>query len=451
MSCKIVMIGGGSYSWTPHLAKDLFLRESLDGSELVLVDIVPEAANDLRRYCELIAERIGCRWKIAVADIEDALTGADYVCVTISTGGLAAMDLDYRIPEEFGIYHTVADTVGPGGISRTLRNVPVFVEFARKMERLCPDAWMIHVTNPLTQLTRAVCKTSSIKCVGLCHGFSGSMSFLAQYFGVDYEDVDALCVGVNHYTWLKHITCKGRPAAHRLSMKQYLEYEEKKEGPLVTGTTDDEIDKALGMCEGLHRYLSFELFERFGVFPTLSCAHHAENLSFYLNDWDCIRKHRIRRKGVLPCRKDGYAEAQQKIRDIVSGKREPDELKLSRETFSEILESLHTGRASRVIVAMPNEGQVSNLPKDVVVETWAMASASGVFPVLSGPVPHPLAGMMQLIVDEQECSVEAALTGDRRKVVQALAVSPMVQNKDCVEELADRILAAHKDLLPQFK
>lgn len=457
MGWKVVMVGGGSYNWVPNLAKDLFLFDELNGSELALVDVNAEAAARMEAFCKRLAEVIGCGWRVGVADLDAALDGADVVGVSITTGGRAATALDYDIPREFGVLHSVSDTVGPGGISRTLRNAPVFVGIARKMEERCPQAWMVHVTNPLTQLTRAVTKTTTVRCAGLCHNFSGTMSFLADYLDAALEDMDATSVGVNHYTWLKHITCRGKPVEHRLRMKDYLEYEAKKKGPIVTNTTDDAINAMTG-AGALEHYLSFELFERFGVFPVGSAPHIAENLPYYMNDPQTIARHHIRRKGYgldgyKAFQKAGNPPALQKVLDVLENKTPLEEnfpLRRSREGFAGIVASLHSNRPSRCIVAMPNAGQVSNLPPAVVVETWGMISGSGVFPVVSGPIPAPLTGWMQTIVDEEELAVEAALTGDRRKVVQALTVSPEVHDKDCVEALADKLIAAQKQYLPQF-
>ncbi len=451
MSCRIVMIGGGSYNWTAGLAKDLFLREGLAGSELVLVDIKPEAARLLEAYCTKLAERIGTGWRVRVADLEAALDGADYVCASISTGDLAAMGLDYHIPEEYGVFHTVGDTVGPGGISRTLRNVPVFVDFAAKMERICPQAWMIHVTNPLSQLTRAMDRTSSIRSVGLCHNYAGTISFLADYLGASEEDIDAISVGVNHYTWLKEITCRGERVEGQLSLRRYLEHEAGREGELKTNTLDDQINATTAGDKTLEYYINFELLERFGHFPVGASPHVAENFPYYCNSLETLGRHHIRRKGVLPGREKGREGNRRKIQDIVEGRAElPEEFHPSREGLSVVVQALHTGRSARVIVAMGNRGQVSNLPEGAIVETWAEISGSGVFPIASGPIPDPLLGMMQMIIDEQELAVEAALTGDRKKAVAAMVVSPMVANKDCAEELTDKLLAAHKQWLPQF-
>jgi len=215
MAEKIVLVGGGSVNWTPTLACDLFLRKGLAGSCLTLVDIDSDAAQLLEAYCTRLAAHAGTGWTVEVSDLDAALDGAFSVSVSISTGDLEAMAVDYHVPEAFGIYHTVSDTVGPGGISRTLRNVPVFIDLADRMEKYCPDAWMVHVTNPLTQITRAVCRTSSIRCAGLCHNYAGTISFLADFLGAAPQEITAVSVGVNHGTWLKDIRCKGTPVDGR--------------------------------------------------------------------------------------------------------------------------------------------------------------------------------------------------------------------------------------------
>ncbi len=450
MSYKVVLIGGGSYKWTPGLSTDLFLTQSLSDSELVLVDINPDAAKLLQAYCRMMAQKVGTGWKISIADLAPALDGADIVSASISTGGLDAMHLDYTIPEKYGIYHTVGDTTGPAGISRTLRNIPIFVDFARKMEKYCPHAWMAHVTNPLSQITRAISKATSIRAVGLCHNYVDTLFWLADYLGVAQDDIEAVSVGVNHYTWLKDITVKGRPVdTSTFNTADYLRYEANQKEPLKTGTTDDEINEMTGGTD-LEFYLTFELYNLFGYLPIGAAPHIAESLPWYNNSPETLKRHHIRRKGVLPGRHDGNQKKRQQLVDIVEGKGDLPAPKQSRETFASVVEALLTGCPGREVISYPNEGQITNLSRDAVVETWVTISANRVSPVNAGAVPDPLAGYMQMIVDEQELSIEAALTGNRQKVVQAMTVSPMVQNKDIVADLADELLAANKDLLPQF-
>lgn len=450
MACKIAFIGGGSYGWTPTLAGDLFLRPALDGSTLSLVDIDPVAAEDMRRYCERMREAIGCGWKVVAESLDEALTGADYVCVSITTGGFTAMANDYGIPEKYGVYHTVGDTVGPGGISRTLRNVPVFLGIARRMERLCPAAPMIHVTNPLSQLTRAVSLETNVRCVGLCHNYAGTVAMLAGYFDAEEQDIHAVSVGVNHFTWMKSLTVKGKPVGHELSLDRYLRMMAEGRGEWKANTTDDAIQQALTQGN-LEYYFNFVLHEQFGVFPVGSSNHVAENLPYYCNDRAVLQRYHIRRKGVLPRRQELRDRAVARVRAVLAGEQPLPQFQPSNEAFATIVESLHTGKPGRAIVAMPNGGQVTNLPLGTVVETWAEINGSGIHALMSGPIPEGLTGMMQAIVDEQELSVRAALTGDRKLVARAMAVSPQLNDKAAAEALAKELLAANRRWLPQFQ
>src|SRR5688572_4336868 len=159
---RICFVGGGSYQWMPKLLTDIALTPGLSGS-IVLHDVAPEPMFEMQKLGQKIMAAAGAEFTIeANGNLDDALKGAEFVIVTITTGGLEAMRKDIDIPLGYGIYQSVGDTVGPGGISRALRNVPVLVGIAQAMERVCPDAWMLNLTNPLTALTRAVLKTTSI-------------------------------------------------------------------------------------------------------------------------------------------------------------------------------------------------------------------------------------------------------------------------------------------------
>ena len=454
MTKKIAFIGGGSVLWTPRLAADMFLTPSLNGSHLSLIDIDPAAANLVKKYLEKINAEIGSNWTFEVSDLEPALAGADVVVVSISTGGFEAMDKDYTIPEKYGVYHTVSDTVGPGGISRSLRNIPVFIDIARKMEKLCPDAWMLHVTNPLTQITRAVCKATTIKCVGLCHEYEISMRFMQKFLGAaSRKQIDSICVGVNHFTVLKNLTCPAcEDIQERMSLKNYQRFMLEQDGEMLSGTTDDELEKMVdGTDKDLRYTYNFNLYEQLGYFPAAGNAHVVENFPFYTNSPETLKEHCVRRKGVLPNRPERKQNRTQEILDMTEGRKEFEGIhERSHEMLCDAVESLLTGNPNRIIAALPNHGQISNLPQDAVVETWAMASLCGVNPVLSGEVPTQYLGFMQQIVAEQELTVEAALTGDFDLVVKAMYASPMLHRKDQAADLAAELIAAHKIWLPQF-
>ena len=201
---KITIIGGGSVHWMPTIVRDLAVTPGLSRSHIVLEDIEPQHLD-----CTLpMARRIlseagtGCTLE-ATTDQRAALDGADYVILTISTGGLDAMRHDLEIPEKYGLFQSVGDTVGPGGISRALRNIPVVVGIARDMEQLCPDAWLLNYTNPLSALCRCVTRTTGIRVIGLCHEIHGCFRLLRDIFDVETNDrFDWRVAGVNHLIFL---------------------------------------------------------------------------------------------------------------------------------------------------------------------------------------------------------------------------------------------------------
>ena len=451
---KIVIIGGGSVLWTPRLGCDFLMEKSLDGSELILHDIDRDAAELCAKYLRCANKQLGTHWKIRVSSLDNALKNADRVLVSISTGGFEAMACDYDIPEKYGVYHTVGDTTGPGGISRSLRNIPVFIHLAQKMNRLCPDAWMLHVTNPLTQLTRAVEKSGLIRCVGMCHEYTGALNGLREFFGVKEHEIDSLCVGVNHFTVLKNLTVKGvREPEKMLTIANYIEFEKKHHAQSLAGTVDDIVDQAAAKPgDLLPRYLNFALAEKWGFFPLAGSPHVCESLPGFNVSPEVLSRWSIYRKGVLPNRPQAKAERKEKIINALRDKITLPETEFrSREMVADAAVGLLTGEPRRIIAACANRGQIEDLPREVTVETWAVASTCGIHPVASGRLPAAVKGFMEQIVCEEELTVEAAMTGNFDTLVQALTASPLLSDKSAASALAKELVVANQQYLPQFK
>ena len=443
MSWKIAVIGGGSVLWMPRLGCDMFLEESLDGSELVLVDIDPAAAKLVQNYLQECVRVLDKKWKITIASEDDALKNADCVVVSISTGGFEAMDKDYTVPEQFGVYHSVSDTTGPGGIFRTLRNAPVFLKLAEKMAKLCPNAWMVHVTNPLSQLTRIVNASGLVRCCGLCHEVAGQLHQLQGFLGItDPNDLDANVVGVNHFTIFTELYSRTvKDPMAKIKLADYMQY---RAGELGSGTVDDLVVK--GGYDEIPLYLNFYLKEILGVYPAAGTVHIAENFPRFFNDNELYKKFYLYRKGVLPERPNNKQAIVERLQKTLADKEVPRETaNRSREMLCDALVGLLTGEKRRIIATLPNAGQIGNLPREASVETWASVSLDTITPVLSGNIPMSCYGFMASVVAEQELTIQAALTKDRSLVRQALFASPLFHEKERVDELMNAMFEAEEE------
>ena len=441
MAYKITVIGGGSVLWMPRLGCDILMEPSLDGSELVLVDIDPAAAKLCQEYLTVCAERLKVNWKISVDTEDNALKGADCVVVSISTGGFEAMDKDYTIPEQFGVYHSVSDTTGPGGIFRTLRNAPVFIKLAEKMSKLCPNAWMLHVTNPLSQITRIVNATGLVRCCGLCHEVAIAQRNLRNIF--ECPDLDVNVLGVNHFTlFTKFYSNIIADPMKELTLENYLKYCHRQ--TKSSGSVDDLVSK--GTVHDMPLYFNFYLKEILGCYPAAGSAHIGENFPRFYNDPEVIEKYKLWRKGVLPRRPENKQEMTDKLRQTLAEKSEPPEVaKRSLEMLCDCLVGLLTGEQRRMVATLPNIGQISNLPKDASVETFALVSRDTITPVMSGEVPMSCYGFMASEVAEQELTCAAALKRDRYLVKQALFASPLLYRKEQAEDLMNALFEAEKE------
>src|SRR5215212_148669 len=217
---RICFVGGGSYQWTPKLLTDIALTRDLSGT-IVLHDVAAEPMEVMQQLGRKIMAAAGADFAIETSgNLADAMRDAEFVIVTITTGGLEAMRKDLDIPLRYGIYQSVGDTVGPGGWSRALRNVPVLVEIARTIERVCPDAWLLNLTNPMTTLTRAVAKTTGLKVIGLCHELFGVRATLKEMFAASNDDIQMRVAGVNHLIWLLDLKINGQDGFRMI--REYL-------------------------------------------------------------------------------------------------------------------------------------------------------------------------------------------------------------------------------------
>jgi alpha-galactosidase/6-phospho-beta-glucosidase family protein len=435
----ICFIGGGSYNWMPKLLGDLALTKDVEGS-IVLQDINPNALEDIQRYGTKVMAQAGANFSIeTTTDLDRGLDGAEFVVVTITTGGLETMGLDLDIPEKYGIYQSVGDTVGPGGLSRALRNVPVMVGIAQAMERRCPNAWMLNLTNPMTVLTRVVGLTSRIKVVGLCHELFGVRGALLRMFGGGVDDFEWRVAGVNHLIWLLDMTIRGQDGLQ-----------------MVRDFVSDGRSVPLPPSRGdwhepfVDRWkLKLDLFDVYGALPAAGDRHLAEFFPYFLTE----ATHRGADYGVLlttiPNRRQQVASARANVLDAIETELPP--LGRSPEATADIVSAVANGRSVRTIVNLPNTGQIDNLARGAVVETLAELTSAGAQPLTVGALPPGVLSTLQPHVANQELIAQAALQGDRRLALQAMVNDPLVGNLQTARAILDDFLNAHAEYLPQFR
>jgi alpha-galactosidase len=434
---KIVFVGGGSVQWTPKLVTDLALTETLADAHLVLHDIDSEALDLLARVCKRIVTQAGARVRVsATLDRIEALRGADFVILCVAIGGLAAMRNDLEIPERYGIDQSVGDTVGPGGLARGLRHIPFAVQVAREMEQLCPKAWLMNLTNPMTTICRATCRATSISTVGLCHEVTGVRRRLEEVLDIPEESIDLDVAGVNHLPVILNLRVGAADGTTML--RDWLA----ERGP--SRLIDEHIS---GIRDIFHDRMAVKLtlFQHLGVLFGAGDRHVAEFFPGFLTKTSA----RGCRYGVvLTTIAHRETLAQQRragLEDFINGA--PRELKMSDEQLAPVMAALAGGPPGEFVVDVPNKGQIDNLPREAVVECKAQVNSLGIHPLATGPLPYAAYAVISGHVARQELIVEAALTGQRGPALAALATDPLVHDPAIVEPMLDELMAANQAFL----
>ena len=207
---KIALIGAGSIVFSTTLLNDMLATPSLSESEFVLMDLNEAKLQRVEHYTGRLIDRHGLKATVSsTTDQRRALAGADYVITMFQVGGMEAFQVDYEIPKKYGIDVCVGQCVGPGGVFRALRSIPVMAALVRDMEELCPRAYLLNYVNPMAMLCMAVGLTSQIRFVGLCHGVQTTLDLISRYAGVQKSEIDFLAAGINHMAWFLKVERAG--------------------------------------------------------------------------------------------------------------------------------------------------------------------------------------------------------------------------------------------------
>ena len=458
---RVTIIGGGSYQWTPKLLVDFVNTPVVRDAEVVLHDIEPAPLPRMVELAQHLADVRGVGLTArATTDRRDALRDADFVVVVISTGGFHSMRHDLEIPERHGVRQSVGDTVGPGGVMRALRNIPVFLEIARDVEELCPDAWILNLTNPMTTICRALTRETPLKTIGLCHEITITQFLLSLLLDVSFLDLTLEVGGVNHLPFVTAVTIAhdGADDDGFARLRALLaDADARAAEPLPMDLPDSlELVKhspGPGWTRGdlmANWRVKLELFERFGVLPGAGDRHLAEFFPNFLTDesgwgerWGFGLTSIERREG----------HQQQHVADMEAMlAADTVDSMPSGEMVAPVIQCLLTDRPGRFPLNIPNDGQVADLPLGATVESMCIVDGGGVRGSEGVSLPGPMAEALRRVAASQELTVDAAVSGDRDTAFAAMLLDPLAGRVDYDElaRMTDEMLAATAEWLPQF-
>ena len=440
---KIALIGAGSVVFTRNLCNDILLTPALQDSTIVLMDIDPQRLAQAHDLVRAIVDRRGAQARVeATTERRKAVQDADYVITTFQQGGLDAYKLDIEIPQRYGVEQCVGDTLGPGGVFRALRTIPVLIDLCHDMDDLAPDALLLNYVNPMAANCWAVEIGTGRPHVGLCHSVQGTSEMLAEWIGVPYKEVIFYCAGINHQAW-------------------FLEFRRKEEDlyPLIRAAIERPEIYA-------QEPVRIEMMKHFGYFVTESSGHASEYVPYFRKTAQMVNEDLVprftdkvnhwfefgRTGGYLRYCVRRFAEAQQEYQELLQGVRDlPDER--THEYGSIIIEAVETNRPVRINGNVPNWGLIDNLPQGCCVEVPCLVDGNGVQPTTVGDLPAQLAALNRTNVNVQELTMEAALTGDVEAVYHAVMLDPLtatVCTLPQIRSMVTEMLEAEAQWLPQF-
>jgi alpha-galactosidase len=429
---RIAIIGAGSVVFSKTLIRDLLAGPVRD-VDFVLMAPSTRRTSLLKTWADRLIAAHGLPASVSIeTDQAEATKGADYVFTTFQVGGLRATELDYEIPMRFGVDQCIGDTLGPGGIFRALRVIPVARSVVADMERFAPDALLLNYVNPMAMVCWAM-HSPVVRSVGLCHGVQVSLDLVAGYTGVPKEEITYLSAGINHMAWFLRLEHHGRDL--------YPDLRARFEDPRYYAN-----DKVRG-----------ETFRHFGYFMTESTGHLSEYLPWFRKSREALERYcdepafggesgaHVTWSRMVAER---YTDA-----DILA-EDGTDLPARSHEYGPRIVEAVETGIPFHFQGNRINAGAIANLPADARIEGPMYADSGGLHGVLVGDLPAQCAALNLTNVNVQRLAVQAALHGDPEAVVHACALDPLtgaVLTLREIREMAGEMLEAQRQWLPQFE
>ncbi|MEH7179311.1 alpha-glucosidase/alpha-galactosidase [Neobacillus vireti] len=431
---KITFIGAGSTVFTKNVLGDCLMVPALEGFEFALFDIDEKRLKESEAMLTNLINRYNQSIRVkAYLDRKEALRGAKYVINAIQVGGYKPSTvIDFEIPKKYGLRQTIADTVGVGGIFRSLRTIPVLFDIAKDIEEVCPDAWFLNYTNPMAALTGAMLRYTNVKTVGLCHSVQTCTRDLFESLGIEHEGITEKIAGINHMAWLLEVKKDGKdlyPEIKQLAKQKQLS----KHSDMVR----------------------FELMDKFGFYVTESSEHNAEYHPYFIKSQypDLIEKFNIP-LDEYPRRCENQIRGWEEMREELTSNSNLTHDR-SHEYGSRIIESMETNIPFKFGGNVLNTGGlISNLSRKAVVEVPCVSDRSGITPCYMGELPEQLAALNRTNINTQLLTIEAAVTRKKEHIYQAAMLDPHTAAElslDDIVSLCDDLIEAHGEWLPVFK
>ena len=425
---KTSIIGGASITWMPTFINDLSNCGSMTGGEICLYDIDADNLEIIRQFAEkLLAEKNKEIRLNVVNTLDEALTGADFVVCTVLIGAHDVWKDEMNIIHKYGIEHPKGMSVGPGGLAMALKQIPWIVSLARRMEEICPDAWLLNLSNPMQAISLAVERYSNVKYLGLCHGVTNTISRMMTLIGEDETKVNYTLGGVNHFEIITKIEKDGEDLLEKVAQAyEKIQREKGHSGERITT----------------------EVYRLFDGYPCNEDIHVIEFLPHYIQKGRHLETFELTHN-FIENRIKGRNKRWQEIKDYIEGRKERQEVveEHSSEKLAEIIDAVCSNKPAYMYVNVTNRGYISNLPQSMCVEIPVVIHRNGYEGVCIGEMPKALAALSTVHGTVQDLTVDAAMHGDYHAALQALSLDPMCytltleERESLLQELIDNSAA----------
>ncbi|GIN13693.1 6-phospho-beta-glucosidase [Shouchella clausii] len=434
MSLKVVIIGGGS-SYTPEIIEGFIDRyERVPVSEIVLVDI--DAGAKKLAIVEALSKRMieKSGYPIHVRSSfnrQHALENADFVTTQIRVGGLEAREKDERIPLEHGLVGQ--ETNGAGGIFKAFRTIPVLLEIADDIHKICPQAWMINFTNPAGIVTEALLRHSlHKKVIGVCNIPFNMKTGIAEMFSCPVDQVEIEFIGMNHFVFGKRVYIRGKDRTNEALAKLTADNVHYSPANIVSLGWSKEFVRALQLLPNPYHMYYFQTEE------------------VLKRDLAAFKEHGTRAQIVKQVEESLFVTYENPALAEKPKELEQRGGAYYSEAACNLVESLYTNKQDIQTVNTRNNGSIRDLPDDAVVEINAVITKEGPRPLAVGNVPLQVKGIISQMKAFEQLVIKAALSGDYDDAYNALVMNPLVADEKKAKAILDKLLEAHKDHLPQF-